>query len=82
MMGSWFSEAMHSVGNWVAGNGNSPGTPETRKYGYDRQAVSDAVVAQLQTAPPVPATDPRGELILAGAAVLGLIVLFRHKKVP
>lgn len=79
MMGSWLSSALHSTGNWIVGQGNSPGTPETRKYGYDRAEVATAVVKQLEAAPPVTA-NPQGQLMLAGAAALGLLVLFRHKK--
>lgn len=80
MMGSWLSSAVHSVANWAVGKGNAPGTPTTRKLGYDPQAVSTAVVSQLQSAPNVSGTNPQGEIVLAGAALVGLILLFRHKK--
>lgn len=74
MMGSWLSSAFHSVGSWVAGDGNAPGSPDTRKYGYDPAQVGAASAALLnQPAPP----SVQGELLLMGAAGLGLILLLR-----
>lgn len=80
MIGSWFSDALHKTVRVIAGHGNDPGTPDTRRYGYDPAAVSDAVVRDLQAAPPVTAANPQGQLILAGVAGVALIYLFRKKK--
>lgn len=77
--GSWLSDAIHTTVGWVAGHGNVPGTPDTRKYGYDPNAVSSAVVADLQAAPQV-TSNPQGQLILLGLAGLGVLLLASHGK--
>lgn len=79
-MGSWLSDALHKTVRVIAGHGNDPGTPDTRKYGYDPAAVSDAVVKQLETAPPVTTASPGMQaLVLAGA---GLAVVYLFSKKP
>lgn len=76
-MGSWFSSLFHSVGNYVAGDGNSPGTPETRAQGYDSAGVAHAA-ADILVSPAGP--DLQGEMLLMGAAGLGLILLLSGGK--
>lgn len=71
-MGSWLSSAVHKAGSWVAGDGNPAGSPDTRKLGYDTTQVADASALLLsQPAPPA----VQGELLLMGAAGLGVILL-------
>lgn len=77
MIGSWLSSALHSLGNVVAGDGNSPGTPETRSLGYDSASVANAAASLLsQKAGP----NVQGELLLMGAAGIGLILLMAPKR--
>lgn len=73
-LGSWLSSLVHDVGGWVAGDGNTPGTPDTRKYGYDVAQVGQASALYLsQPAPP----SVQGELLLGGAAIVALVLLLR-----
>jgi len=75
-MGSWLSSGIKKVVGVVVGKGNTPGTPETRKYGYDRAEVAAAVAQNLATDTSTnPATNPQGKLILAGAAGVALLLL-------
>lgn len=74
MFGSWLSSLVHSVGGWVAGDGNTPGSPETRKLGYEPTQVASAAAAYLaQPAPP----NVQEELVVMGVAGLALILLLR-----
>lgn len=75
---SWLSDAVHSAVGWAAGHGNEPGTPTTRKYGYDPTAVANAAAAQIEAMPPAPAVNPTMQAaVLVGA---GLAVLFLLSK--
>lgn len=80
-MGSWLSDAFHKTVRVIAGHGNDPGTPDTRKYGYDPNAVSDAVVKDLQMAPPVTAASPNAQALILAGAGLAVLYLF-HKPKP
>jgi len=74
MIGSWLSSTLHKAGSFVAGDGNAAGSPNTRKYGYEPMNVAKAAAVQLnQPAPPA----VQSELLLMGAAGLGLILLLR-----
>lgn len=71
---SWLSTAVHSVGSFVAGDGNPAGSPDTRELGYDPKQVADASAVILsQPAPPA----VQSELLLMGAAGVALILLLR-----
>lgn len=73
-LGSWLSSLKHEVGGWVAGDGNTPGSPGTREFGYEPSQVGQAA-ALLLTEPAPP--NVQGELLLGGAAIVGLIFLLR-----
>lgn len=76
-IGSVFSNLLHDVSGWVAGDGNEAGNPQTRSLGYDPAIVAQATVATLnQPAPPTVQT----ELLLMGLAGVGLILLLHPKK--
>jgi hypothetical protein len=76
-MGSWLSSALHAVGGWVAGDGNAPGTAETRSIGYDSANVAQAAAAYLsQPAQP----NVQQELVMMGIAGVGLILLLSPKR--
>lgn len=74
MMGSWLSSALDAIGGVVAGDGNTPGTPDTRKYGYDPTQVGQAS-AILLSQPAAP--NVQQELLVLGVAGIGLILLLR-----
>lgn len=75
MFGSWFSSALHSVGGWVAGDGNTPGNPDTRSLGYDSDEVAKAVAIELSQ----PAAPNVQQELLVGAVVgVALIFLLRQ----
>jgi hypothetical protein len=76
MFGSWLSSALHAIGGVVAGDGNTPGTPDTRKYGYDPTQVGQAS-ALLLSAPAGP--NVQQELLVLAAAGVGLILLLRQR---
>lgn len=79
-MGSWLSSLFHTVGNVVAGDGNSPGNPDTRSLGYDTTQVAQASALMLSQ-PSAPSVQ--SELLLMGVAGVGLILLLRpsrHKR--
>lgn len=64
------------IAGWVAGDGNEPGSPESRRYGYEPDQVADAVVLTLaQPAPP----DVQKELLVMAVAGVGLILLLRQR---
>lgn len=74
MFGSWLSSALHSVGGWVGGDGNTPGNSDTRSLGYDSDEVAKAVAIELsQPAGP----NVQQELLVGGVAVVALIFLLR-----
>jgi hypothetical protein len=73
---SWFSSAVHDVGNFVTGDGNSAGNADTRKYGYDTEQVANSTAVILnQPAPPA----IQGEVAMLAGAGLLLILLLRPK---
>lgn len=81
-MGSWLSSAVKSVAGIVVGKGNTPGTPETRKYGYSPTDVAAAVTANLeQPQAAAGGIDPStGKMILlGGAGVVLLIALLKRR---
>lgn len=71
-LGSWLSSAVHAVAGWVAGDGNTPGNPDTRSLGYDPANVGPAAAALLSQ-PAAP--NVQSEVIVLGVAGLGLILL-------
>lgn len=78
---SFITKPLKKVVGWVAGKGNTPGTPETRKYGYSPTEVAAQVTQNLINAPADPVIDPnQGKLILGGAAALALILLMSGGK--
>ena len=77
-MGSWLSKAFKKTVGWAVGKGNTPGTPETRKYGYDREATATAIVEQIKNAPPVAPNN--GKVILLGAAGAAVLLLLTGDK--
>jgi hypothetical protein len=76
-MGSWLSSLKNKVVGVVAGKGNTPGTPTTRKYGYDPDAVAKAVAANIlaQQNAPQGLTQNQKTLIAAGASVALILLL-------
>jgi hypothetical protein len=72
-MGGLFS----TIAGWITGSGNEPGTPETRKLGYDPTQVADAAAIDLTT-PAAP--DVQKELVVMALAGLGLILLLKPKR--
>jgi len=80
-MGSWFSKAIKKTVGWVAGKGNTPGTPNTRKLGYEPDEVAAAVARNIQNAPPVAANNQQAQmLLLGGAGAVLLVALMGGKK--
>ena len=74
-MGSWFSSLVHDVGGLVAGDGNTPGNPDTRKYGYDTGNVAQETAALLVQPAGVNVQQEIAVLAIAG---VGLILLLRR----
>lgn len=80
-MGSWLSKGIKKAAGWVAGKGNTPGTPEIRKYGYDPDAVAKAVAANIQNTPQIAPTNKQAQmLLLAGAGAVAIIALMGKKR--
>lgn len=74
---SWVGD----VAGWITGSGNEPGTPDTRKLGYDPGQVADATAIDLAaTVPP----NVQKELLLMGVAGLAVMLLLhpKHSKGP
>lgn len=70
---------------WVDGHGNEPGTPNTRKLGYEPADVANSVVADLTgvgtVQPPLPITpSAKGQAWLAGIAGVGILLLLHSNK--
>jgi hypothetical protein len=74
-LGSWISSLVHDAGSYVAGDGNRPGNPDTRKLGYDTDNVAQASAALLAQPAGV---NVQKELLVIGAAGLALILLLRR----
>jgi hypothetical protein len=72
MFGSWLSSIVDSIAGVVAGDGNTPGNPATRQYGYDPTQVGPA--SALLLLQPAPANVQQEVLVLAVAGI-GLILL-------
>jgi hypothetical protein len=74
-LGSWLSSIVDAIGGVVAGDGNTPGTPDTRKYGYDPVQVGQAAAVILTQ--PAPA-NVQSEILVLAVAGVGLILLLRQ----
>lgn len=80
-LGSWLSKGIKKAAGWVAGKGNTPGTPEIRKYGYDRAEVAAAVARNLQNPAAITPDNKQAQmLLLGGAAAVALIALMGKKR--
>lgn len=73
---SWLSNAVRDVGGWVAGDGNTPGSGDTREYGYDRSKVA-AATANILNQPA--GVNVQSELVVLAVAGVGLMLLMRQK---
>lgn len=74
MLGSWLSKLGNDVGGWVAGDGNTPGSADTRELGYESSQVAKAVAIDLsQPAGP----NVQQELLVGALAGVALIFLLR-----
>lgn len=65
---------------WVVGKGNTPGTPETRKYGYSPTEVSALVNQNIQsgqhlTEPATVTTGDTSKALLYSGIALGAVLL-------
>lgn len=83
MLGSWLSSVVHAVAAPVGiAAGLVTGNPAIGAAVYSATAKKPSKGGDAAPVlPPVStsAVNPTGELILGGAAILGLVLLMRHK---